>query len=108
MLSYKFRLYPTEQQVDWGIGFCEQKQLLTLRKQDNKYYNQVYSQVLQDVLLRLDKTYQAFFKKLAKYPKFKRREKCNSFSFPQYGGFQFKQGKLILSYIGAVEIKMHY
>ncbi|AFU58381.1 putative transposase [Candidatus Nitrososphaera gargensis Ga9.2] len=77
---YKFRLYPTEQQVkimnetmetcrhpyneslgekstDWDIGFYAQKQLLTVRKQDNRYYNQVYSQVLQDVLLRLDKAY---------------------------------------------------
>jgi len=63
--------------------------------------------VLQDVLLRLDKSYQAFFKKLAKYPKFKRKERYNSFSYPQYGGFQFKQGKLVLSHIGTVKIKMH-
>ena len=128
--SYKFRLYPTEQQVkalsdtletcrhlyndslgerscDWDIGFWKQKQLLTLRKQDDKYLKQVHSQVLQDVLLRLDKAYQAFFKKIMKYPKFKRKDKYNSFSYPQYGGFAFKQGKLVLSYIGTVEIKMH-
>jgi putative transposase len=42
------------------LGFYEQKQLLTLRRQDNKYYKQVHSQVLQDVVLRLDKAYQAF------------------------------------------------
>ncbi|AFU57511.1 putative transposase, IS605 OrfB family [Candidatus Nitrososphaera gargensis Ga9.2] len=54
-------------------GYWDQMYLLPLRKQDNK---QVHSQVLQDVLLRLDKAYQAFFKKLAKYPRFKRKEKC--------------------------------
>lgn len=98
--SYKFRLYPTRQQVtvmqntietcrrlyndslgersvDWDIGFYEQKQLLALRKQDNKYYKEVHRQVLQDVVLRLDKAYQAFFKRIAKYPKFKRKEKYN-------------------------------
>jgi putative transposase len=130
MRNYKFRLYPTEEQKktlnatvetcrhlyndslgersqDWDVGFYGQKQLLTLRKQDNKYYKQVHSQVLQDVILRLDKAYQAFFKKLAKYPRFKRKEKCNSFTYPQYGGFRFKEGKLILSCIGAIEIKMH-
>jgi putative transposase len=130
MLVYKFRLYPTEQQkmllhntietcrrlyndslgersVDWDVGFWEQKQLLTLRKPDNKYYKQVHSQVLQDVLLRLDKAFQAFFKKLAKYPKFKRKDKYNSFSYPQYGGFRFKDGKLLLSRIGGIKIKMH-
>jgi putative transposase len=80
VLSYKFRLYPTPEQAkvlngtletcrhlyndslgersrDWGVGFYEQKQLLTLRRQDNKYYKQVHSQVLQDVVLRLDKSY---------------------------------------------------
>lgn len=98
--SYKYRLYPTEQQIkvfqdaletcrhlyndslgerscDWDIGFYEQKKLLALRKPDNKYYKQVHSQVLQDVLLRLDKSYQAFFKKIMRYPRFKRRERYN-------------------------------
>ena len=130
MLNYRFRLYPTEEQrkildttietcrhlyndslgersQDWDVGFYEQKQLLVLRKQENKYYKQVHSQVLQDVILRLDKAYQAFFKKIMKYPKFKRREKYNSFSYPQYGGFRFNGGRLVLSCIGAIEIKMH-
>ncbi len=128
--TYKFRLYPTleqtatmnetletyrrlyndslgERSADWDVGFYEQKQLLTLRKQDDKYLRQVHSQVLQDVVLRLDKAYQAFFKKIMKYPKFKRREKYNSFSYPQYGGFRFNRGKLVLSCIGAVDIEMH-
>lgn len=128
--SYKFRLYPTEPQVkilndtiescrhlyndslgergcDWDIGFWEQKQLLTLRKQYDKYLEQVHSQVLQDVVLRVDKAFQAFFKKIMKYPRFKRREKYNSFTYPQYGGFRFKHGKLVLSCIGAIDIEMH-
>ncbi|WP_266190415.1 transposase [Candidatus Nitrososphaera gargensis] len=52
-----------ERSSNWSVGFYEQKQLLTLRRQDNKYYKQVHSQVLQDIVLRLDKAYQAFFKK---------------------------------------------
>jgi putative transposase len=96
-----------ERSVDWSIGFYEQKRMLTLRKQDNKYYKQVNSQVLQDVVLRLDMAYQAFFKKIAKYPKFKRREKYNSFTYPQYGGFRIKDNRLVLSRIGAVKFRMH-
>jgi putative transposase len=130
MLTYRFRLYPTPAQVkilddtletwrhlyndslderskEQSMGFWEQKQLLTLRKPDNKYYKQVHSQVLQDVLLRLDKAYQRFFKKLARYPKFKRKGKCNSFSYPQYGGWQIRDNKLALSRIGAIRFKMH-
>jgi putative transposase len=130
VLTYRFRLYPTEQQANilkgtietcrhlyndslgersqnLGVDYWEQKQLLTLRKLDNKYYKQVNAQVLQDVLLRLDKAYQAFFKKLARYPKFKRRDEYNSFSYPQYGGFKFKESKLLLSCIGTIKINMH-
>lgn len=131
MKAYKFRLYPTEKQnkilndtletcrhlyndslgersVDWDVGFYEQKQLLTLRKQDNKYYQRVHSQVLQDVLLRLDKTYEAFFKKLRRYPKFKRREKYNSFTYPQYGGFRLEEGSILrLSLIGKIKVRVH-
>jgi putative transposase len=78
-----------ERSVDWDVGYWEQMYMLPMRKPDNKYYKQVHSQVLQDVLLRLDKAYQAFFKKITKYPKFKRREKYNSFTYPQHGGFRF-------------------
>jgi putative transposase len=83
---------------------------LVLRKKENKYLKQVHSQVLQDVLLRLDKAYQAFFKKIMKYPKFKRYGKYNSFSYPQYGnGWKIneEEGKLVLSCIGAIDFKMH-
>ncbi len=130
MLTYRFRLYPTpaqakilddtletcrhlyndsldERSKEQRVGFWDQKQLLTLRKPDNKYYKQVHSQVLKDVLLRLDKAYQRFFRKLARYPRFKRRGKCNSFSYPQYGGWQIKDNKLSLSRIGAIKFKMH-
>ncbi len=130
MLMYKFRLYPTPEQTkvlnntletcrrlynnslgerssDWNVGFWEQKLLLTLRKPENKYYKQVHSQVLQDVLLRLDKAYQAFFKKMTKYPRFKSKEKYNSFSYPQYGRWQIKDNKLVLSRIGSIKFKMH-
>lgn len=93
--------------MDWDVNYWNQKQLLVLRKQYNKYLKQVHSQVLQDVLLRLDKAYVAFFKKLAKYPKFKQKERYNSFSYPQHGGFQIKDNKLLLSFIGSIEIKMH-
>jgi putative transposase len=96
-----------ERSTDWDVDYWGQMYLLPLRKKDNKYYKQVHSQVLQDVLLRLDKAYQAFFKKIMKYPRFKKREKYNSFTYPQYGGFRIKDNKLVLSCIGAIKFKMH-
>ncbi|AFU57023.1 putative transposase, IS605 OrfB family [Candidatus Nitrososphaera gargensis Ga9.2] len=58
------------------------------------------------MLLRLDKAYQAFFKKLARYPNFKRKGKYNSFTYPQYNnGWKIRDNKLMLSCMGAIKIK---
>jgi len=93
--------------ADWDVGYYEQKQLLVLRKRDSKFYKQVHSQVLQDVVLRLDKAYQSFFKKLSRNPKFKRRDSYNSFTYPQWGGWKLLDNRLLLSHIGSIKIRMH-
>jgi putative transposase len=65
-------------------------------------YEAVHSHVLQDVLARLDKTYQAFFRRLqreekAGFPRF------HSFTFNEYGnGARLENGYLLLSKIGRV------
>lgn len=96
-----------ERNVQRDLGFYEQRQLLPLKKKDNKYYKQVHSQVLQDVLVRLDRAFQAFFRKTAKYPKFKSKGKYNSMTYPQYGSFRIKDNKLVLSHVGSIKFKMH-
>lgn len=63
-----------------GIGKYDLMKQLTQAKADVRWLNDVHSQVLQQVLDRLDKTYQNFFKG-AGYPKFARKEKYNSFTF---------------------------
>ena len=71
---------------------------------------QVFSQVLQDVLHRLDKTYASFFLRVkrhqkAGFPRFKGRYRYDSFTYPQAG---FRLGsKLQLSKIGNIKIKLH-
>jgi putative transposase len=66
--------------------------------------------VLQDVLARLDKTYQAFFRHLkrgekAGFPRFKGRSRYHSFTFKEYGnGARLDNGVLILSKIGRISV----
>src|SRR6267143_7289061 len=67
----------------------------------------VFSQVLQDTLRRLDKTYKAFFARVkrgqkAGFPRFKGRNRYDSFTYPQ-NGFKLN-GKLQLSKIGNIKI----
>src|SRR6476661_2927915 len=53
-------------------------------------YAAIHSHVLQDVLARLDKTYQAFFRRLqrgekAGFPRFKPATRYTSFTYKEYG-----------------------
>jgi putative transposase len=71
----------------------------------------IHSQVLQDVLRRLDKAFGAFFRRAKAgekpgFPRFRARAHYNSFTYSQ-SGFAIGQGKLRLSKIGKVKIKLH-
>jgi putative transposase len=76
-------------------------------------YVEVHSQVLQDVLRRLEKTFQAFFRRMqwgekADYPRFKGRNRYRSFTYAQYGnGAVVDGGALSLSKIGRISIRLH-
>jgi putative transposase len=66
---------------------------------------------LQDTLKRLDKAFEAFFRRLksgdkAGFPRFRSRSRYDSFTFPQ-SGFAIESGKLRLSKIGKVKLKLH-
>jgi len=94
-------------------SYYEQKRGLTKRRNANPYLPQVHSQVLQDVALRLEGAFERFFKRdksgrKAGYPRFKGRNRYDSFTYPQYGnGAMLKDGRLKLSKIGAVRIFQH-
>jgi putative transposase len=88
------------------MGAFEQKRMLTAYRRQNKFLKQVYSQVAQDVVFRLDKAYRAFFAGLSRYPKFKRYGRYKSFTYPQKG-FKLEDGRLHLSGIGRLKIVLH-
>jgi putative transposase len=73
-------------------------------------YAAIHSHVLQDVLARLDKTYQAFFHRVqrgekAGFPRFKGRTRYHSFTFKEYGnGARLENGFLVLSKIGRISV----
>jgi putative transposase len=73
-------------------------------------YAAVHSHILQDVLARLDKTYQAFFRRVrrgekAGFPRFKGRNRFHSFTFKEFGnGARLDNGVLVLSKIGRISV----
>ncbi len=90
--------------------YNQQSNILTEARKDNQYLSELYSQVGQAVLRRLDRSYKAFFKHVAKPPKFKKFSKTGSFTYPQaYANSSVGLYKkmLKLSKIGFVPIEVH-
>jgi putative transposase len=78
-------------------------------------YAAIHSHVLQDVLARLDKTYQAFFRRVKAgqapgFPRFQGRDRYHSFTYKEYGNGARLEGSpdngcLVLSKIGRVALR---
>ncbi len=97
-----------EDRIKFGSSCFAQKRAVTLARHENKFLKAVHSQVAQNVVLRLDMSYCRFFAGLSGRPRFKRKGKYNSFTFPQLGGFKVVDGRrLRLSKIGLVRVKQH-
>jgi putative transposase len=139
--AYKFRLCPTKgqkQKLQWtldrcrelynaalserrdsykytgkGVSYYDQKRDLVEIKNDiREEYKDIHSQVLQDVLLRLDKAMQNFFRRVKQgetpgYPRFQGRDRYDSFTFPQAGFTLTHDNRVTLSKIGSIKVKLH-
>ncbi|EFH85508.1 RNA-guided endonuclease InsQ/TnpB family protein [Ktedonobacter racemifer] len=149
--AYVYRLYLTRKQEEtflWTLRRCKELYNAGLEERTTAYkmtgvsvsyrkqadqlpqikairpeYREIHSQVQQDVLRRLDKAMQAFFRRVAEgqtpgYPRYKSNSRYHSFSYPQSGfeilgalSSQDKKRKntcrLALSKIGHVKMRMH-
>jgi putative transposase len=90
--------------------YQQEAELKDLRA-DLPEYAAIHSHVLQDVLARLDKAYQAFFRRVKAgqtpgYPRFQGRNRYHSFTYKQYGnGARLDNGFLVLAKIGRVAVR---
>ncbi len=94
-----------------SISRYEQEAELKVIRAEFPEYAAIHSHILQDVLARLDKTYQAFFRRLAReekagFPRFKGRRRYHSFTYKEYGnGARLDNGFLVLAKIARVGIR---
>jgi putative transposase len=138
--TFKYRIYPNKEQktkIDKTLYLCRTLYNLALeqrifayttqRKNMRKFdqcneliglkeefpiFSEVYSQVLQNTLDRLDKAFQNFFRRIKTkekpgFPRFKSQDRFNSFLFPQYKKLVIAKNKIHLSKIGDVKITYH-
>ena len=98
-------------------GYHEQKGTLPeIKAELREEYQDIHSQVLQDVLLRLERAFQNFFRRVREhaeepgYPRFKSRNRYDSFTYPQVGfslDVHEKRATVTLSKIGTIKVKLH-
>jgi putative transposase len=105
-----------ERQEAWrkcavSITAAGQSAQLPAIKEVRPDYRAIHSQVLQDVLTRVDRTFHAFFRRVKAgetpgYPRFKSSTRYDSFTYKQFGnGATLDNGFLVLSKIGRIAIR---
>jgi putative transposase len=93
-----------------SVSRFEQEAELKAIRVEFPEYATIHSHVLQDVLARLDKTYQAFFRRVqrgekAGFPRFKGRNRYHSFTYKEYGnGARLDNGVLVLAKVGRIGV----
>jgi putative transposase len=135
--AYRYRLYPTNSQAErlqWMLDRCRelynaalqerrdayrmagmrvsyyaQKRELPGVKEDCPEFKEVGSQVLQEVLGRVDLAFQAFFRRVRAgekpgYPRFKSYDRYDSFTYSQ-AGWKLDGGRLLLAGIGGLKVR---
>ena len=139
-LAIKYRVYPTpaqETKLRQTLAVCRavynslvlwrkhdfevqgkspdyyaQKKALPLWKQAHPELCAVYSQVLQDVVKRVDLAFESFFRRIQNgetpgSPRFKGEGHYDSLTYTQAGGFALQDDGLRLSKIGVVKAVVH-
>ena len=138
--AYKYRIYPTKKQermLNEQLALCAELYNAAIQERRDAFrmcgksitytqqaaqlpdikvlrpeYEAIYSQVLQEVLRRVDKAFKAFFHRVKTgltpgYPRYKTRFRYASLTYPQSGFGIDEQGKLSLAKIGHLKLVQH-
>ena len=113
MLQQRIYAYKMGRKVNY---YFQKKEIPEVKKAFPEF-NNIHSQVLQDVAIRLDNTYNNFFRRAeekkngnnikAGFPRFKSRNRHNSITYPQSGFKILDNGHLWASKIGEIRMFMH-
>jgi putative transposase len=113
-LSWRKEIYnKTGETIDW----ITQANALPELKQASPFWSSIHSDVLQDTLRRLDKAYQAFFRRVQAgetpgFPRFKGAGRCRSMTFSHLSkklirNIRKRMARIVVPKIGHVAIRYH-
>jgi putative transposase len=146
MKAFKYRIYPTRKQsekLQWTLDRCRELYNAALEERKEAYrmskinifyndqqaqlpeikeirpeYKEIYAQVLQDTIKRVDKAFKDFFRRCKEgktpgFPRFHGKDRYDSFTYPQIETLNrnprvaIENGKVILPKIGHIKVKQH-
>src|SRR5438128_12388302 len=95
-----------------GLTCYQQQSTYPMLKEQRPSLNGVHSQVLQNVAMRIDRAFKAFFRRCKAgekpgYPRFKGYGRYDSFTYPQSGFSITHDERVTLSKIGSVKMVYH-
>lgn len=96
-----------------SLGLYDTQNMIPGWKAERSSLKSVHSLVLQNVNVRVDLAFKAFFRRVKAgenpgYPRFKGYGRYDSMCYPQYGnGVRLDGNNLVLSKLGNVKIKLH-
>ncbi len=102
----------TYEQVGLALTCFQQQNTFPVLKQERPSLSGVHSQILQNVAVRVDLAFKAFFRRVkagekAGYPRFRGSDRYDSFTFPQSGFSITHDDRVALSKIGRVKMVYH-
>ena len=101
-----------ERSREIGINYYSQANQLPEIKDLREEYQDIHSQVLQDVLRRVQKAFDAYFRRCKNgedpgYPRFQGKGRYDSFTYPQAGFSLTHDNRISLSKLGSIKVKLH-
>lgn len=97
-----------------SLRLYDTQAMLPVWKLTRPALKRVHSQVLQNICVRVDRAFQAFFRRVKAgdsepgFPRFKGFGRYDSMTYPQYGnGVRLEGERLILSKVGATHVVLH-
>ena len=138
---FQYRLYPTKKQLHklnetleecrWlynhllekrkeayeqtgkGLTLYGQQSTFPMLKQERPSLDRIHSPVLQNVAVRVDLAFKAFFRRCKEhaedpgFPRFKGKGRYDSFTFPQSGFSLTHDNRVVVSKLGAIKMVYH-
>src|SRR6266581_6086449 len=101
------------EQTGQGLTLYQQQATFSPLKQQRPSLDRVHSQVLQNVAVRVDLAFKAFFRRCKEgasdpgFPRFKGKGRYDSFTFPQSGFSITHDNRVVISKVGAIKMVYH-